>query len=144
MALTHGARPTSAPSADECVLALIVSLWNWPIRLLAADGAAADPFGQFAPLGVAGVACAAFAWAWKDASEQRNKAQERERLANESLQKLIPVLIEMRVAVEKATDAGLAQAHASEALAEATKGMPNQETWYRLIDAANKTPRRTG
>lgn len=125
------------------MVALVISLWNWPLRLLAVDTASADPLSQFSTLGVAGVACVAFGIAWRNAEKRLDRALDERNQATKALQDLIPVLSEMKNAVDRATEAGNAQAQATQALVDATKGMPDQQTWYRLIDIANRSPRRT-
>lgn len=122
----------------------IVSLWDWPLRaVVAADGVATDPFSQFSTLGVAGVACLAFGMAWRNAEKRLDRALNDRDQATRALQELIPVLSDMKNSVDKASDAGHAQARATEALVDGMKGMPDQQTWYKLIDIANRASRRT-
>lgn len=127
----------------------IISLWTGLLQqTTSGTGGGIDPVGTFAPLGVAAAACLAFYLAWK--SSERKADQERaDRIkADDTLKQLIPVMVEMRLSLEKATGAGIAQAEATKAMVEAMKGMPDRETWYRLLDlvnrmdAANKNPPR--
>lgn len=124
--------------------ALVISLWNWPIRVVAVDsGSSIDPLSQYSALGVAGVAVACFAYAWRDAAKQRDKAQAERDKAFDSLQQLVPLLVDLKHSVDAAAGAATAQAKATSDLVDATKGMPDQQTWYRLIDIANRGSRRT-
>jgi hypothetical protein len=124
------------------VIALIISLWNWPLRAIAVDGAT-DPFSPYSALGVAGVACGVFGVMWRDASKQRDKAQTERDKAFETLQQLVPLMHDLTRSVDGATAAATAQAKATADLVEATRGMPDQQTWYKLIDIASRSARRT-
>lgn len=120
----------------------LISIWNWPLRVIAADPST-DPFSQYSALGVAGIACAVFAYAWRDTAKQRDKAQSERDKAFESLQQLVPLLLDLKHSVDEATDAAIAQATATSALVDATRGMPDQQTWYKLIEIASRSSRRT-
>jgi hypothetical protein len=122
---------------------LIISLWTGPLRQVAVE-ATGDPFAQFSTLGIAGVACVAFYMAWRSSEKQRDRALDERNQATDALQKVIPILTELKISVDRATDAGNAQAEATKTLAEATKGMPDQQTWFRLLEVlqSRNPPRR--
>jgi hypothetical protein len=123
------------------VIALIISLWDWPLRAIAVDGAT-DPFSPYSALGVGGAICGVFGLAWRDAAKQRDKAQTERDKAFDTLQQLVPLLHDLTRSVDGATAAATAQAKATSDLVDATKGMPDQQTWYKLIDIASRSVRR--